>query len=202
MKAASPLDKQQIILDLYHIGAVKLGEFQLKSGVTSPIYIDLRRIVSYPAMLQTVATALWECARPSRFDLLCGVPYTALPIATCMSLQNNIPMLMRRKEKKSYGTKQQIEGNFTPGQTCLLVEDVITSGASILETAHDLTEAGLVIHDIAVLIDREQGGKENLAQQHYTVHAVLTLTEILHGLLNSSVVSATEKVLLQQLANS
>ena len=146
--------KNQLIIDLYRIGAIKFGQFTLKSGVTSLIYMDLRQIVSHPAVLRTVADILWDLTQQSQFDILCGIPYTALPIATGMSLQNNIPMIMRRKEKKAYGTQQQIEGAFKQGQVCLLIEDVITSGGSVLETAADLEANGLVIKDTITCTQR------------------------------------------------
>jgi orotate phosphoribosyltransferase len=167
-----------LITALYKIGAVQFGEFTLKSGLTSPIYINLRKIISYPDILRMVANAMWEKISGCQFDLLCGVPYTALPIATCLSLDHHIPMIMRRKEKKDYGTKQLIEGVFQPGQSCLIIEDIVTTGSSIQETANDLEAAGLIIHDVVTLVDREQGGKENLTKQ-YRLHSVLSLSDIL-----------------------
>jgi uridine monophosphate synthetase len=174
------MNKSKIISALHDIGAIQQGEFTLKSGLTSPFYIDLRRIISYPTLLNAVANALWETIKDCHFDLICGVPYTALPIATCISLQHNIPMVMRRKEKKTYGTKQQIEGVFQPGQICLIIEDVITTGSSIIETATELASAGLIVKDAAVLINREQGAIENLQKQNYTTHSVFTLKEALN----------------------
>jgi len=192
------MDNAQLIATLYKMGAIKFGHFTLKSGQASSIYINLRQVVSYPELLRTMANLLWEKIRACRYDSICGVPYTALPIATCMSLQHNIPMLIRRKEKKTYGTKQKIEGVFEPNQQCILIEDVVTSGCSIIETAADLEEVGLKVRDVAVLIDREQGGKDNLEQKHYTMHAALSLSEILHELNQSTLINDSERVIVQQ----
>ncbi len=188
-----------LIFSLHKIGVIKFGEFILKSGETSKIYLDLRKIISYPDILRSVAEALWKKIHYQSFDVICGVPYTALPIATCMSLMHNLPMVMRRKEPKNYGTKQQIEGAFTPKQRCLIIEDVVTSGTSILETATDLENAGLVIQDVVTLINRDQGGKENLAKRHITLHAALTLDEILRQLRASHLLSKSESVIVDEL---
>jgi orotate phosphoribosyltransferase len=195
------MKKTKLIHSLYQIGAVKFGEFVLKSGQSSSIYLDLRQIISHPEVLTLVAETLWQQVSTQSFDLVCGVPYTALPIATCISIQHNIPMIMRRKEKKEYGTKQQIEGAFKTDQTCLVIEDVITSGASILETVTDLEAAGLKVTDAIVLINREQGGKENLQQKNLQLHSALTLKEVLHTLLQSDLLSERETIIVKQLTN-
>jgi orotate phosphoribosyltransferase len=189
---------QHLIFSLYQIGAIQFGEFKLKSGQMSSIYINLRKIISYPDILRSVADAMWQAVHQCEFTLICGVPYTALPIATCISLEHHIPMIMRRKEKKDYGTKQIVEGEFQPGQCCLIIEDIITTGSSILETTKDLEEAGLQVRDIIALIDREQGGKENLAQK-YHLHTLFTLSEILNTLKNSLLLNSTERHLVEQL---
>ena len=170
------------VLQLYRIGAVKFGEFKLKSGILSPIYIDLRLIVSYPELLKQVATLMWEKVGTQKFQCVCGVPYTALPIATALSLHLHLPMVMRRKEAKEYGTKKIIEGVFEKGQNCLLIEDLITSGASVFETIEPLEQEGLKVSDVVVLLDREQGGKKRIEEKGYCLHAVLKMSDLLSSL--------------------
>lgn len=111
-------------------------------------------------------------------DLICGVPYTALPIATLMSAEYRIPMILKRKEAKDYGTKKLIEGNYSPGKVCLIVEDVVTSGSSILDTALELRKVGLEVNSSVVLIDRMQGGRENLKKHGIQMRAIYTIEEV------------------------
>ena len=193
-------DKKALVYSLYQIGAIQFGEFTLKSGKTSTVYINLRKIISYPELLRTIADAMWEATQSCQFDLVCGVPYTALPIATSISLDRNIPMVMRRKEKKDYGTKQMVEGDYQTGQRCLIIEDVITTGGSVIETAAELEACGLKIDDVVVLIDREQGGKENLAKK-YRPRALLTLSDIFNTLLASDLLNAAERECIDQYRN-
>jgi len=172
----------ELILALHDIEAIKLGDFKLKSGISSPIYIDLRTIVSFPKILQLVADALWNIAKDLKFDVMCGVPYTALPMATVLSIQHNKPMVMRRKEAKNYGLKKMIEGVFQAGQTCLIIEDLVTSGMSVFETVAPLKQDGLQVEDVVVLVDREQGGRENLTKENLQLHSVFTISTMLNVL--------------------
>lgn len=180
------MNNAKLIEKLFEIGAVKFGEFKLKSGIMSPIYVDLRVIVSYPEVLKSVAEAMWKKINNLEFNLICGVPYTALPIATAISITHNLPMVMRRKEVKDYGTKKAIEGAFAIGQKVLIVEDLVTSGLSVFETSEPLEHEGLKITDVVVLLNREQGAEENLKNKNLNLHAVFTITELLQTLLENN----------------
>ena len=180
---------RSLILDLYVIEAIKFGSFTLKNGTQSPIYIDLRLLISYPALMKKMSSALATFISSLYFDLICGVPYAALPIATALALEGDFPMILCRKQMKDYGTKKLIEGKFEKGQTCLIVEDVITSGASILETIASLKTQGLEVEDAIVMLDREQGGKENLKKNNIRLHALISMFDLLKVLFHEKKIS-------------
>ena len=177
---AKPLGS--LIIQLYQAGCIKFGEFTLASGKISPIYIDLRRAISFPELFRRVVTAYVNVVRDLIFDHIAAVPYAALPTAAAVALHLGRPMIYPRKEIKAHGTGQAIEGAFEPGQTAVAIEDVITSGGSIVTAVQTLQEAGLKIEDVVVLVDREQGGSAALAEKGLRLHAVLTIGQILDTL--------------------
>ena len=164
---------------LLEAGCVKFGEFTLKSGLKSPFYIDLRRLVTYPDLLKQVAAAYLPVLEDLEFDRLAGLPYAAIPIVTTISLQAGYPVIYPRKETKTYGTKAEIEGEYQAGETAVVVDDVTTTGGSKFEGIEKLTGAGLKVRDVVVLIDRQSGAKEALAEAGFRLHAILTISELL-----------------------
>lgn len=164
---------------LIDTGCVKFGEFTLKSGLKSPIYIDLRWIISYPKLLEQVASAFLPLISNLSFTRIAGLPYAAIPIATAISLAGGYPMIYPRKEVKTYGTKAEIEGEYHAGETVVVIDDLATTGGSKFEAIEKLTGAGLVVKDVVVLIDRQSGAKQSLAKAGFSLHAVLTISELL-----------------------
>ncbi|HEY9152043.1 MAG TPA: orotate phosphoribosyltransferase [Anaerolineales bacterium] len=158
---------------------IKFGSFTLKSGLQSPIYIDLRQIISYPKLLEQIGAAYLPLLKDLKFDRIAGLPYAAIPIATAISLQGNYPMIYPRKEMKTYGTKAEIEGEYHAGETVVIIDDLATTGGSKFEAIEKLTSAGLIVKDVVVLIDRQSGAKESLKQAGFAMHAVLTITQLL-----------------------
>lgn len=183
---------RKLALKLFEIEAFKFGDFKMKVGVNSPVYFDLRVIVSFPDVMETLSKLLATFMKSQNlsFDHVCGVPYTALPLATILSVNEKIPMLIRRKEAKAYGTKKLIEGRFQPNDRCLIIEDVVTSGSSILETVNDLTEVGIKVTDVIVVVDREQGGMANIEDQHVKTHSLFSLSYLLGVLQEEGKVTA------------
>jgi len=187
---------------LLSAGCIKFGEFTLKSGLKSPIYIDLRQIITYPKLLEQIGAAYLPLLKDLKFDRIAGLPYAAIPIATAISLAGNYSMIYPRKEVKTYGTKAEIEGEHHGGETIVVIDDLATTGGSKFEAIEKLTGAGLVVRDVVVLVDRQSGAKESLAQAGYSMHAVLTIGQLLeyweeNGKVEKGIIEATRKFLAE-----
>lgn len=176
------ISSEELIAELHAIGVIRTGDFVLKDGRHSPIYIDLRVLAGHPRVLGLVGRALVQRSRGLSFTCVAGIPYAGLPLAVAMSLAGDIPLVYPRKEAKTYGTKQRVEGVFQPGDRALVVDDVITTGGAKIEAVAPLREAGLEVTDILVVVDREEAGREVLADAGLALHSVLRLTEILDRL--------------------
>jgi uridine monophosphate synthetase len=193
--------------ELLQAGCIKFGSFTLKSGLQSPIYIDLRQIITYPKLLGQIGAAYLPLLKDLKFDRIAGLPYAAIPIATAISLQGNYPMIYPRKEVKTYGTKAEIEGEYHAGETVVIIDDLATTGGSKFEAIEKLTSAGLIVKDVVVLIDRQSGAKESLEQAGFVLHAVLTITQLLDyweqaGKVEKDEIEATKKFLTDTIGTS
>jgi uridine monophosphate synthetase len=197
-RSAPPDSQAALVLALADIGAVKFGDFTLASGKKSPIYVDLRLLASHPAVLRQVA---WAYAELLTTELeidgsgvrLAAIPYAALAIGTAVSLETGLPMIYPRKEAKGHGLGRQIEGAFRAGDRAVVLDDLITTGGSKLAAIEPLETAGLEVRDVVVLIDREQGGAQELAEAGYRLHAVLGLGRMLDILVEAGRISAEQR---------
>lgn len=184
--------KDELILDLWRVGAIKFGSFTLKSRVASPFYIDLRVLVAYPRLLKSTARAMSNIIKALKFDRIAGIPYAGLPLAVIISQELDVPLIYARKEAKNYGNVRRIEGIYSVGETIVVVDDVITDGQSKMEAIEPLEKAGLIVKDIVILIDRQQGGVSRMAEKGYTLTSVTTVSEALTILKTLGAISDTE----------
>lgn len=172
--------KRALALELHQIGALKFGEFTFKSGMVSPIYLDLRLFVSYPKTMKKIARLYAEQLKGLHYDRLAGVAYAALPIAGAVSLELEQPWIFMRKEglSKGYGLKRSLEGEFNEGETVVMIEDLATTATSLIEAITAIERHGLVIKDAVVLLDYEKGGRQNLAAKGCELHTFMTVREL------------------------
>ncbi|XP_066580912.1 uridine 5'-monophosphate synthase-like [Prorops nasuta] len=182
---------KELAVELFNANALKFGKFVTKAGLKTPIYFDLRVIIAHPKLMHYVSKALWKLSeKSSNITQICGVPYTAFPIATLMSVDSGLSLIIKRKETKGNCTKKLIEGNYSIGDHCVIIEDVITSGSSILETAQALRREGLKTPEAFIIIDREQGAKRNLENNGIQVKSLYTVTNLMKYLLEAKKVTA------------
>lgn len=177
------MNNEKLVLSLFRIGVIKFGKFTLKSGIISPVYIDLRVLVSYPRVLKEVGKAYLPILRKLKFDRMVAVPYAGIPLVAVVSFLNNKPWVYTRKEVKNYGITKPMEGEFKKGERAVIVDDIVTDGASKLEVIGPIKKAGLEVRDVVVLIDRDQGGKKLLSRKGYRLHSALTLPRVFEILL-------------------
>lgn len=180
--SASKLDLAQA---LFTLGGVQFGEFDLgPTAGRSPIYINPRVLISEPSVLREIARLIHQeiqadqvrrRPRLASFSAVAGVPMGGLHLATAYSLASDNPLIYIRPD----GERATIEGRVVPGQTILVIDDLMTGGTSILKTAATLEEAGLEVRDAIVLIDREQGGVAKLVERGYRVMTILGLRTML-----------------------
>ena len=182
---------------LWKLGAVQFGSFTLgRTTVDSPVYVNLRLLISHPTALWRAAhiildeiQALQQMLNPQvhPFDLVAGVPFGGLHVATAFSLTAKVPMIYLHPRLDDLGN--DVEGIYHPNQTALIMDDLLAGGGSILETAIQLGEAGLIVRDAVVLLDRQQGGRERLRRQGINLVSLLTLEVLMNHLMSSGKIS-------------
>jgi uridine monophosphate synthetase len=178
---------------IFDAGCIKFGEFKLKSGIMSPVYCDFRGLISKPELLKEIGEALAVRAKEIGCDRIAGIPYAGLPLGVAASIIGNIPMIYPRKEAKDYGTKKLIEGAYNEGDRVLVIDDIITDGASKIEAIAPLKEAGITVTDVLIILDREQGGDKILAKAGYKLHSLGKLSEVLDALVATGKVEPAMK---------
>jgi orotate phosphoribosyltransferase len=180
-------EKQRAFADmLLGTGAVKFGAFRLKlherqpDAPLSPIYVNLRVLRSYPDALDTAVAALAELieARDLRFDRYADIPMAATPLVAVLTHVTRVGMITPR-EPKTHGLSGAIDGAYNLGETVLVIDDLVTHADSKIEAIRVLEANDLRVRDVAVLVDREQGGPEQLAAAGYTLHAAVRLGQLL-----------------------
>ena len=177
--------RRKLAEQLFSINAIKFGAFKMKlheknpDAPLSPIYIDLRLLRSFPQAMDSAIEVYLELINGLKFDLLADVPTAATPIVAILSHLTKVPMVSPRKGEKGHGIAKKTDGAFETGQTALLVDDLITQAESKLEAISSLEANGLIVKDVVVLVDREQGGAKQLEAAGYKFYCVLKLGELL-----------------------
>ncbi|MCX8187503.1 MAG: orotate phosphoribosyltransferase [Nitrososphaeria archaeon] len=164
---------------LWEIDAVRFGEFKLTSGKTSNVYVDLRKIPSYPKVFRYVVSEVVKKIKEIDFDVICGVAVGGLPLAAAIAYELGKPMIYVRKERKEHGTEKLIEGDWEEGSRALLVDDVATTGGSLMAAAEALRGHGLRIEKALVVVDRLEGAREALASMDIELLSLITLRDLL-----------------------
>lgn len=168
---------KDLVALLLETGALKFGNFILTSGAKSPYYVDVKLAATKPAALRELARGLAPFA--AGHDLLAGMELGAVPLTTAVALETGLPYVILRKKPREHGTGQRIEGAHEAGQRVLLVEDVATTGKTMVESIALLRAAGLVVERAACVVDREQGGVQAMRDQGVELQSLVKAAELL-----------------------
>jgi orotate phosphoribosyltransferase len=158
--------------------AVKKGDFILASGKRSSYYVDIKSVSTKPAVLKMIAQEMRELLEGTDIDKIAGVAVGGVPIATALSLETGIPFLIIRKGKKKHGMKTNIEGEFMDGDKVVVVEDVTTTGGSVMEAVRAIRERG-ECDMVLVVVDRKEGAAELLKSNGVRLIPLVTAEELI-----------------------
>ena len=171
-------EKNQLISLLKDNNVIKFGKFTLSSGRESDYYVDMKKAITDPQILSQVSKIISQLINDDNIDLVAGPALGAVPIATAVALHAGIPMLMIRKAQKDYGTSQLIEGELKTGDKVIVVEDVTTTGHSLLKAVRAVQDNGGVVERTFVVVDREEGAVEELKKQGITLEPLVSISEV------------------------
>ncbi len=166
-----------LIQSLKDCGAIKFGRFVLTSGAISDYYIDIKKASTEPKILKLIAQQMSEHVQG--YNMLAGMELGAVPLVVALSLETGIPYVIIRKEKREHGTGKQIEGGDVKGKSVLVVEDVTTSGGSVIKSIQILRENNAEVEKVLVVVDRESGAREKLEKLEVEFIPLISVSEIL-----------------------
>lgn len=194
---------EELATVLVKIKAVQFGTFTLSSGKLSSYYVDLRAVPSYPGAYKVVVDAYDQLIRKGlgtkKFDAIAGIPTAGLAFSSPLALQLEKPMVYARKEEKQYGRERRIEGVIKPGWNVLVVDDLITTGRSVISAVEAIREEGGEVKDSVVLIDRLEGARTNLRKIGVSLHALTDILELSDILYSESMIGDDEmKAIVRQ----
>ncbi|WP_152043343.1 orotate phosphoribosyltransferase [Salinigranum salinum] len=170
------MTNQELITALRDADAVRFGEFELSHGGTSDYYVDKYLFETDPHCLRLIARAFAERVGETK---LAGVALGAVPLVAVTSVETDSPYVIVRKKTKEYGTANRIEGRFDTGERVVVLEDIATTGTSALDAVEALREAGAVVDRVVVVVDRQEGARELLADNDVELEALVTASELL-----------------------
>ena len=187
---------------LNKIGALKFGTFKLTSGDTSPYYIDLRLVPSFPEIFKQVCDNYIEIIKTrvglENFDCIAGIPTAGTSFATIVAHHFKKPLIYIRTSERQHGRKRLIEGVLQSGDRVLLIDDLITKGGSIIRTSEIIRSNGGIVTDVTVLIDRNENGKMELSKKGITLHSYLTMKELSQNLYDANIISLDQLNTIQK----
>ena len=172
---------KQVGILLIKNNAIKFGDYILTSGKKSPYYIDLRQTISSPITMDWIANSLTriiinEIGR-DKIDRILGVPTAGIPFATVVSQKLGLPLIYYRQARKEHGVRKKVEGILERNDRVLVVDDLITTGESVIEAAEVVRDQGGVVNELVVLLDREQGGQESLRSNRIEPHILFKISD-------------------------
>ena len=178
---------------LHEKGAIKFGDFTLTSGKKSSYYVDLRIVPSFPhqfrKMIKQLQNIISEKIGLENFDYLVSVPTSGLVIASALATETVKPLIYVRNKPKEYGTSKSIEGFIELGKKVLMIDDVVTTGGSMINAIESLKEAGIIVSDSFVIINRMEGATESLEAKGVKMHQLMDIFEITKILHEQNLVS-------------